>query len=308
MAELEPLSANPFAPNQDQQVGYAKSYTEAIKGSCTCEFRVGFFFDGTNNNKYRDTPKQGNSNVARLFDIFEVNRDQARYYVPGIGTPFEKETSDTGRGYHARAGLGAGWGGEARINWALLQITSALYERYYGDNLSKAMGSDDLTVVRKISTDLHLTPAYLAAAGNDEVEQLSNASTGLTIASVLNTATAIPRHQLRRDELRRRREFVSQKLKPVLASQKPTMQRIRLYVFGFSRGAAEARVFSNWLKDALDDDMTLAGLKVEFDFLGIFDTVASVGLAQSSMIADGHGSWGKKHFCASLSTSHGRCI
>lgn len=308
MAELEPLSANPFAPTQDQQVGYAKCYMDAIKGSCTSELRVGFFFDGTNNNKYRDTPKQANSNVARLHDIYEANQDQLRYYVPGIGTPFEKETSDTGRGYHARAGLGAGWGGEARINWALLQVTDALYRRYFDRNLSVEMGTNDLDVVRRISTDLHLTPAYLAAAGNDEVEQLSNASTGLTIASVLNTATAVPRHQQRRDELKRRREFVSQKVKPLLASQKPTMQRIRLYVFGFSRGAAEARVFSNWLKDALDDDMTLAGLKVEFDFLGIFDTVASVGLAQSSMIADGHGSWGKKSSCASLSTSHAQCI
>ncbi|NKA56923.1 hypothetical protein GO281_00696 [Ralstonia solanacearum] len=296
MAELEPLSPNPFAPTQDQQVGYAKCYMGSIKGSCTTELRVGFFFDGTNNNKYRDTPKQANSNVARLHDIYEANQDQLRYYVPGIGTPFEKETSDTGRGYHARAGLGAGWGGEARINWALLQVTDALYRRYFDRNLSVEMGTNDLDIVRRISTDLHLTPAYLAAAGNDEVEQLSNASTGLTIASVLNTATAVPRHQQRRDELKRRRDFVSQKVKPLLASQKPTMQRIRLYVFGFSRGAAEARVFSNWLKDALDDDMTLAGLKVEFDFLGIFDTVASVGLAQSSMIADGHGSWGEEVF------------
>lgn len=72
MAELEPLSPNPFAPTQDQQVGYAKCYMDAIKGSCTTELRVGFFFDGTNNNKYRDTPKQANSNVARLHDIYEA--------------------------------------------------------------------------------------------------------------------------------------------------------------------------------------------------------------------------------------------
>lgn len=71
---------------------------------------------------------------------------------------------------------------------------------------------------------------------------------------------------------------------------------IRLSVFGFSRGAAEARVFANWLKDALDDDMTLAGVPVSFDFLGIFDTVASVGVANSTKVATGHSGWGEEAF------------
>ena len=32
----------------------------------------------------------------------------------------------------------------------------------------------------------------------------------------------------------------------------PKIERIRVSIFGFSRGAAEARVFANWLKDACD--------------------------------------------------------
>ncbi|CAJ0736936.1 phospholipase effector Tle1 domain-containing protein [Ralstonia mannitolilytica] len=296
MAELERLDATPFALTQDEKGRCMASQLGEFSGQCTQEFRIGFFFDGTNNNKDRDMPKQAHSNVARLYDIFEATPDQVRFYVPGIGTTFDREIGDTGRGYDARAGLGSGWGGEARINWALLQITNALYQRYNNRVLSVEMGSDDLKLVRKMSTDINLPVHLRASAGSDEVDELNNAGTFGTLAGTLDTATLAPNHQARRQELARRREFVEQKLKPLIDGRKPTLKKIRLYVFGFSRGAAEARVFCSWLQDALGKDMTLAGVKVSVDFLGIFDTVASVGFAQSFMIASGHGGWGNEEF------------
>ncbi len=296
MAELEHLGPDPFALTLDEKASCMASYMEAVMGQCTREFRLGFFFDGTNNNKYRDAPRQAHSNVARLFDIFDISPDQQALYVPGIGTPFEKEIGDTGRGDHARAGLGAGWGGEARINWALLQVTDALYKLYYGRNLSIAMGADDLSLVRQISSDLNLGLANVRTAGRDEVEQLANATNWEMLTSAAGTVLKPPRHEERRALLRERREFLSQKLKALIAGRKPKMLRIRLSVFGFSRGAAEARVFANWLKDALNDDMTLAGVPVSFDFLGIFDTVASVGVANSTKVATGHSGWGEEEF------------
>lgn len=304
MAELERLGPNPFALNLEEKGRCMANNAEAFSGQCTREFRLAFFFDGTNNNKDRDAPKHAHSNVARLHDIFEITPDQQRIYIPGIGTPFENEIGDTGRGYDARAGLMAGWGGEARINWALLKLTDAVYKLYYGEDLSKAMGSDDLKVLRKISADLSF-PVHkrMEAAARDEAqkikdeaEQLNEAGTGRTLAGALDTADNIPNPIPRRQELKRRRDFLSQKLKPLIADRKPKLQRIRLYVFGFSRGAAEARVFSSWLEDALDPGMTLAGVEVSFDFLGIFDTVASVGFAQSSMFSTGHGGWGQEEF------------
>ncbi|WP_260849096.1 DUF2235 domain-containing protein [Burkholderia thailandensis] len=71
-------------------------------------------------------------------------------------------------------------------------------------------------------------------------------------------------------------------------------------MFGFSRGAAEARTFSNWLVDALESDFSLCGVPVSYDFLGIFDTVASVGIAQSAAatLFDGHGGWARKELMA----------
>ncbi|RIJ85171.1 hypothetical protein RSP822_17185 [Ralstonia solanacearum] len=303
MAELERLDPNPFALTLDEKARCMANHMEAFSGQCTQEFRIAFFFDGTNNNKDRDTPKHAHSNVARLYDIFEQKKDQVAYYVPGIGTPFQKEIGDTGRGYDARAGLMAGWGGEARINWALLQITDALYQFYYNRFVSVDMGTNDLALLRKISADLSFPVHKRAAAARDEAqkikdeaEELNDTSTVRTLGGAADTADNFPNDIARKQELKRRREFVSQKLKQLIADRKPKLLRIRLSVFGFSRGAAEARVFSNWLKDALDDDMTLAGVPVSFDFLGILDTVASVGFAQSSMFSTGHGGWGQEEF------------
>ncbi|MCV4690732.1 DUF2235 domain-containing protein, partial [Escherichia coli] len=66
-----------------------------------------------------------------------------------------------------------------------------------------------------------------------------------------------------------------------------------------SRGATAARVFANWFVTLCELDAqllgrsgrTLGGFPVEFDFLGLFDTVASVGLASSALISHGHGDW-----------------
>ncbi len=296
MAELEPLGSNPFALTVDEQARFLACRMERFGVHCSTEFHLSFFFDGTNNNKYRDTPRQAHSNVARLFDIFDVTEEQVAIYVPGIGTPFEKEIGDTGRGDHARAGLGAGWGGEARINWALLQVTNELYRLYYGQPLSEALGLNERALVRQISADLNLGISDTITAGRDEIEQLANATNLEVLSTVAGTVMKPPRHEERRELLRQRREFLSQKLKALIAGRKPKMLCIRLSVFGFSRGAAEARVFANWLKDALDDDMTLAGVPVSFDFLGIFDTVASVGVANSTKVATGHSGWGEEAF------------
>ncbi|CAN7642068.1 hypothetical protein LJR289_004847 [Pseudoduganella sp. LjRoot289] len=66
---------------------------------------------------------------------------------------------------------------------------------------------------------------------------------------------------------------------------------IYISTFGFSRGATQARAFTNWLMALCKLDvhlcgragaMTLGGFDVQFDFLGIFDTVASVGAGNTA--------------------------
>jgi len=70
---------------------------------------------------------------------------------------------------------------------------------------------------------------------------------------------------------------------------------INVSVFGFSRGAAEARAYCNWILECCkkkDGGYTFCGIPVRFQFLGLFDTVASVGLADSSPIGgDGLMDW-----------------
>lgn len=66
-------------------------------------------------------------------------------------------------------------------------------------------------------------------------------------------------------------------------------------VFGFSRGAAEARVFCQWLTQSLSGGK-LGGVRIRLRFLGIFDTVASAGFASAAKGAfsdnsDGHDGW-----------------
>ncbi len=59
------------------------------------------------------------------------------------------------------------------------------------------------------------------------------------------------------------------------------IKKINISVFGFSRGAALARAFTNRLFadcEAVDGGLSYHGYPLRFNFLGLFDTVASFGL------------------------------
>ncbi|MFD1559960.1 T6SS phospholipase effector Tle1-like catalytic domain-containing protein [Paraburkholderia silviterrae] len=298
--------------------------------SCCKTLHIGLFFDGTRNNAERDTNSGKQSNVARLRDVFPVDRYHRVIYVAGVGTPFVDEIGDYGAGLQAAAGAAAGWAGEGRINWALLQIHNVLHEYVYGNALSIAAGKKDKDIVKSMSADMNFkgidlggTPPQPGSLG--DINARSNAGVGAlkmmaaekigvelewsvdSIWAQLNgelskrwVAAMHAYDAKRRQILRERRVDLKQRIGDQLTRGKPKLQRIRLSVFGFSRGSAEARTFSNWLIDALDEDFSLCGVPVSFDFLGIFDTVASVGIAQSTAATmfDGHGGWGRKELMA----------
>ncbi len=75
------------------------------------------------------------------------------------------------------------------------------------------------------------------------------------------------------------------------------VKAIRLFVYGFSRGAAQARTFANWLEQLTRVEVDgqvrhlFAGLPISIEFLGLFDTVASVGFAYLAPFAAGHMGW-----------------
>jgi hypothetical protein len=102
------------------------------------------------------------------------------------------------------------------------------------------------------------------------------------------------------------------------------VKTIYVSVFGFSRGATEARAFANWFvslckldakrRGLVPDAMSLGGFPVQFDFLGLFDTVASVGIGNTfgnsslGRMFDGHSGWADAEDSLRIPDKVNRCL
>ncbi len=318
-------SAQPFELSQQERLRKLARLDVNLKVPPPCEeeLHFGFFFDGTRNNSKNDRPRMAHSNVARLADLFDTDPKQTELrqyrfasYAAGVGTPFYQDVGDLGIGIQAVAGAAAGWGGEARINWALLQMHNHLHAHYHDQPMTGR--SADRELVKQMSSDLNAPEIQIPNLGSSanierelegkyrtkgEFDRNQRAGVG-SIASL----TAVARTNWREVNTKGRRRVLNER-KVALAKalgnlpkdRKPVIKRIRLHVFGFSRGAAQARVFCNWLRDACDangEKLSLCGIPVQIDFLGLFDTVASAGMAQSMIetMVSGHGAWAQKRW------------
>ena len=228
---------------------------------CCHSLHISLFFDGTNNNDNNDTKNNHPSNIAKMFHA-SLQGPQAKgagyysYYMPGVGTAFP----EIGELDYSREGLQYATGGEDRINWALVSLVDALY---------MALTKTPLSQSRRASA----------------VEAMSTWKAPLMIG--LGPA--------------KRRRVMSELLKPLQARvdlAKPRVLGVKLYVYGFSRGAAQARTFVNWLSQLFDTPQgaeqpvqQLIGLPVSVEFLGVLDTVASVGIAHVAPFFAGHMDW-----------------
>jgi hypothetical protein len=273
--------------------------------SCKTNLFFGFFFDGTKNNYEQAETTKNHSNIARLYDCYpglsvpavlpsstDWKKNSERYthffrvYIPGVASPFS-QVGDTGTGLHGTAGAAAGSLGDRRIIWALIQAINNLHRYFLGSSLISPAETKEL--VRRIILN-KVTRALMDERG-----------TGIAKVSELEKQTPRKFEEL----LRRLHEAVS-KHWPDRKTGKPAkldpgiVQTIYISIFGFSRGATESRVFLNWLQSLCKLDarvrgktggMSLGGFNVQFDFLGLFDTVASVGAANSFGFFDGHGFW-----------------
>ncbi|QHF44595.1 hypothetical protein PspS35_12720 [Pseudomonas sp. S35] len=229
---------------------------------CCHSLHISLFFDGTNNNDENDTKKNHPSNIAKLYHA-SIQDDEAMmsgyfsYYMPGVGTPFP----EIGELDYSESGLQYATGGEDRINWALVQVASAL--SFALNNKKEIDNAVAKTMVDAMST----WKAPLMSA-------LGRGNRRRTINSFLATLQG----------------------KTELA--KPRVLGVKLFVYGFSRGAAEARTFVTWLSQLFDTppgatqpDQSLIGLPVSVEFLGVLDTVASVGIAHAAPFFAGHMDW-----------------
>ena len=276
--------------------------------SCDQDIYLGIFFDGTNNNKFRDEPGKSHSNVARLYEAFPgTNAAQKppvllerpghprkivpdrpfpatsvppaelpyyrKIYVPGLGTPM-LDVGDTGQGMHKSGGLGMALLGDARLAWGMLQICNQVHAAVFsGTTIEKSI---DIAALKSKNPGGRSLPLVLPELLRQPLEKEMN-----KLFKELGKLSEAPM-------LERYEKTLRDALKPRLAN-KPRLRKLRLSVFGFSRGAALARVFVNRVEQRWGNDFF--GIPLQIDFLGIFDTVASVGVAQTVPGANGHFEW-----------------
>ena len=281
-----PVSATKFAPT----TGIKKLVPQVDCNLKKCEgvLNIGVFFDGTNNNKDRDSANLSDTNIARLYEVYDDVRANGyrKLYIPGVGTSFP----DIGEYGESKAGSGCAFGCEGRVIFALLAVFNALH---YSSSNKDMFGKGSI---------LALCRNNLNVADDHDCENLAKLGMqhGLLQPDVGNSDN--------------RREFLTRQaghLKEKLENGKPRAVECFVDVFGFSRGAAEARVFCHWLDELLINGC-LAGVPLHFRFVGIIDTVASAGFWSGTTAfvtnsTGGHGAWASSD-SLSLPTSVRNCV
>lgn len=293
---------------------------------CDTNLFIGVFFDGTRNN-YRNSIKNkdySQSNVARLYSAFpglsvpgvlpastdwQTNLDDYknyfRIYAPGVGSAFP-QIEDSGEGVDGTGGASAGYLGQARILWGMAQVINAI-SRFFTkqiviDNnmVLEASNFGSMNVIALHSNPLKNSSARMAArhGGAPLPRKL------VEWLKILHRA--IDPHMIKTGKNR------PTNIDPGI------VRHIYLSTFGFSRGSAQARVFINWLIKLCKLDaeltqqkangMTLAGFPLSIDFLGIFDTVASVGVANIAPFADGHAAWADAEVSLAIPSEVAKCV
>lgn len=260
---------------------------------CCKTLHISLFFDGTGNNlnhdQYIADPKHP-TNIARLFQatigqgyaggLGNKNQELTdmpqsagnkyyKYYIPGVGTPFP-EISDLD---FSMSGLAAATHGEDRINWGLLRIIDALR---YTTGLHLKSNGQTWDSVQKMATSM---ASFGLTGSSNRYEEFQRLLKEPDLLKALRTA-----------------------LLPAEPG-KPKLLGIKLYVYGFSRGAAAARAFISWLSELLPkpqgdeekpEQCLMAGdlkIPLSVEFIGLLDTVASVGIPHMAPIAEGHMGW-----------------
>lgn len=300
--------------------------------SCKTNLFFGFFFDGTKNNYEKGDVAGNQSNIARLYDAYPgqsvdlvlpktsdwINKQNYenffRVYAPGVASPFAA-IGDSGVGSDEFKGGAFGFLGEDRIKWALIQALNIIHRYFYKEPL--------LSPEKTLSTMKKMT---LTAAQRKEMSNWQ------------------PRQQQQQqDELQRQRQTTADVFGDLLgtlhdhlrihwpdpATNRPAkiepceVNTIYISTFGFSRGAAQARAFTNWFMSLCELDArlckrgggaSLGGFNVEFDFLGLFDTVASIGIANtlgdSRFLGgfDGHGAWADAEDSLRIHSAVKKCV
>ena len=250
-----------------------------------CEFalNIGLFFDGTDNNKNTEATKLTNTNVVRLWESYRDDKDEGffRHYVSGVGTPF----TEIGEKDAPAMGSPFGAGGEARIVYGLPQVINSVHAFIHNQEQRF-----DIEQLAALCSDTR------SPTGNAAPERLSAPQKILADLGLSQGLVGASDHRFLGASLQgERRQFIT-RIAAELSQQllaratRPRVSAIYLDVFGFSRGAAQARVFTSWLHQLMLSHGELFGVPSYVRMLGLFDTVSSVGLTDAAG-SHGHGGW-----------------
>ena len=306
-----------FSEEQQKKIKEFVALEQPLQGSmtsgCKTNLYFGFFFDGTKNNYVLAEKNNTHSNIARLYDcypgmsvpgVLPKKTDWEYYpprythffrtYIPGVGSPFDG-VNDAGHGLDLKRGLASGHLGEVRIVWALLQAINHVH-RYFL-KVPLLTPEEVATFVKRVGLDKRSRRQMMPPGGDGGADggRPDDQQTRLAFEKILvRLHSAVAQHWPDKKTGR------PPKIDPGI------VQKIHISIFGFSRGATQARAYTNWLMSLckLDaflcgkgDTMTLGGFAVAFDFLGLFDAVASIGAGNTlgnslvGKIFDGHGAW-----------------
>jgi len=273
-----PVSLNQVLANrklQQQEVDRARCDARQAgqPSPCVQVLNVSLFFDGTNNHGESDDRSNpiSSSNIRRLYraSIGRIGLKQGgnygyySYYIQGVGTVFQ----EIGEPEPSAIGLAFAKGGEERILWGLTRVVDAL-RRSMSDQLDVVQDDEAVSLIRSMQYTYEIQD-------NDKGRDVK---------------------VLRQTTVAERQAVMMKALQSVLDKRqqdyKPRVLRIRLYVYGFSRGAAEARAFLWRLRELMDVAAgTLCEIPLSVEFAGLFDTVASVGSTELMPGGEGHAGW-----------------
>ncbi|MES2075494.1 MAG: DUF2235 domain-containing protein [Pseudomonadota bacterium] len=243
---------------------------------CEMVVNVGLFFDGTKNNIYSDRPVLGHSNIARLYDAYKDKADDGYFsiYIPGVGTPFP----EIGEHGNHISGSAFSIGAESRVLFGLLEVFNSVHSSVF------------------VGRDLFDAKQVKALCGYSTLN-----SADIAVLEALALGSSLigdgEKHSLRETFLKTCEKDLEKKLR---SKGKPVVKMCFIDVFGFSRGAAEARVFCQWFAQLLVDE-EFSGIPTRLRFLGIIDTVSSAGYGEGIFGAitnttGGHGGWAKSEY------------
>lgn len=289
-ATLTKVPAHPVGPTPGIRPVTASVAPQAHL--CEMSLNIGLFFDGTGNNQ--DWVEEGHSssqllrrkdsNVGRLFRSYRDSPGEgySPAYIPGVGTPFDK----IGEYEPSALGAACGAGGDGRINFGLLHVINAIHSAISPNSRVYAAPHTVLALCRNGRLPSGMAPGEEARMLErpEDAAALRAVNMSRVGGLLVDKAGNAPQ---RVQFFKRACAQISQKIQ---TQSKPKITEIFIDVYGFSRGATAARTFCSWLMQIFEGK-TLCGVPAKIRFLGLFDTVASVGVPPSSGLADGHLSW-----------------